>query len=497
MASAHDPKPLLEKEPDTAVFYQALLARDRRFDGRFFTGVHTTGIYCRPICPARTPLLKNVEFYKTAAAAEEAGFRPCQRCRPESAPGTPAWSGSSATVARALRLLRAGEVDADAQGLGLLAARLGLGERRLRQLFAEHIGASPQAVLRTQRLDFARRLIDETSLPMAQVALSSGFGSIRRFNDAVKTRFGKPPLELRRRRRAPDSDAQSGALTLRLPYRPPYAWEPLLAFLAARAIPGVEAVADGTYLRTVRFGEADGWLAVRPAPGASDASLELSLHLAPGAELGLHLLDTVERVRMQFDLEADPLRIAAQLGQDPRLAPLLARCPGLRVPGGFNGFELAVRAILGQQVSVKGATTLSGRLVQHFGRPLSQLGPRPAQLTHLFPTPDALAAAELTQIGIPKARAAALRGLAQAVASGALVLSSSAEVAPTVTQLLALPGVGPWTAQYIAMRVLRDPDAFPATDLVLRRLLRGGEPDAEPWRPWRAYAALYLWNSVS
>lgn len=496
MTRSQDQQP--DKKSETAVFYQALLARDRRFDGRFFTGVHTTGIYCRPICPARTPLLKNVDFYKTAAAAEEAGFRPCQRCRPESAPGTPAWSGTSATVARALRLLRAGELDADEQGLGVLAARLGIGERRLRQLFAEHIGASPQAVLRTQRLDFARRLIDDTALPMAQVALSAGFGSIRRFNDAVKRRFGKPPGELRKRRRSASSpDSDSGALTLRLPYRPPYAWEPLLAFLAARANPGVEAVAGSAYLRTFRCGGSEGWLTVRPASDPSESSLELRLHLAPGAELGAGLMDTVERVRMQFDLEADPLRIASQLGQDPRLAPLVAAQPGLRVPGGFDGFELAVRAILGQQVSVKGATTLSGRLVQHFGKPLAASGARPAQLTHLFPSPDVLATAELTQIGIPKARAAALRGLADAVAAGRLMLSSSADVAQTVKTLLALPGVGPWTAQYIAMRVLRDPDAFPATDLVLARMLSGGEPDAEPWRPWRAYAALYLWNSIA
>lgn len=492
MTSAQDPTP----ESETAVFYQALLARDRRFDGRFFTAVHTTGIYCRPICPARTPLLKNVDFYKTAAAAEEAGFRPCQRCRPESAPGTPAWSGSSATVARALRLLRGGDFDdSEKGGIEALAGRLGIGERRLRQLFAEHIGASPQAVLRTQRLDFARRLIDETSLPMAQVAMSAGFGSIRRFNDAIKKRFGKPPVELRKRRRG-DVAADAGALTLRLPYRPPYAWEPLLAFLAARAVPGVEAVVDGAYLRTLRFGGSDGWLSVRPAPG--EASLQLQLHLGPDADLGDGLMDAVERVRMQFDLEADPLRIAGQLERDPRLAPLVLACPGLRVPGGFDGFELAVRAILGQQVSVKGASTLSGRVAERFGRPLGPGShPHPPQLTHIFPSPAELAAADLTRIGIPGARAQALTSLAAATASGDLVLSESADVGQTVEALLKLPGVGPWTAQYIAMRVLRDPDAFPATDLVLRRLLPGGEPDAEPWRPWRAYAALYLWNSLA
>ncbi|MFO0578744.1 MAG: AlkA N-terminal domain-containing protein [Polyangia bacterium] len=494
------PPPTPGCDGDDAIFYRALCARDPRFDGRFFTGVRTTGIYCRPICPARTPLQRNVRFFPSAAAAETAGFRPCLRCRPETAPGTPAWVGSGATVARALRLIRGG---VDERGLPALAARLGIGERRLRQLFCEHIGAPPQEVVRVQRLDFARRLLDETTLPMAEVARCAGFRSIRRFNDAVKARFGKPPTLLRRQRQqatprpAPDGDAAAarpatdGALVLRLPYRPPYAWAPLVGFLAARAIPGVEAVSDGAYARTFTLGESTGWLQVRPS--AHPASLELQLHAA--APLGPDLMEAVERVRTLFDLEADPLRITEHLAQDPRLAAAVAAHPGLRVPGGWDGFELAVRAILGQQVSVKGATTLCGRLVQTFGRPLELAAPRPPGLSHGFPAPATLADAELERIGIPRARAEALRQLAQRVAAGRLSLSSAAPVVLTVESLLEIPGIGPWTAQYIAMRVLRDPDAFPATDLVLRRLLDGD--DAEGWRPWRAYAALHLWTSAA
>lgn len=487
----------IEQDRDPAseapIFYRALLTRDRRFDGRFFTGVLTTGIYCRPVCPARTPLFKNVRFYKTAAAAEGAGFRPCQRCRPEASPGTPAWIGSSATVSRALRLIRSGAGEGMKESV--LAARLGIGERRLRQLFAEHLGASPLSVVRVQRLDFARRLLDETALPMSEVAAGAGFRSIRRFNDAVKARFGKPPTELRREKR----QQTDGDLVLRLPYRPPYDWDALIGFLAARAIPGVEAAAPSSYSRTFTVGDTDGLLLVRPTP--DEASLTLRLRFADPGRIGAGLMDAVERVRTLFDLEADPLRITEHLGRDTRLAPALAAHPGIRVPGGWDGFELAVRAVLGQQVSVKGATTLSGRLVRALGRPLS-LPPfdadepsGPAALTHAFPTPEGMACADLTSIGIPRARAAALNELARRVAAGELVLHGAADLDATVQNLLTVPGIGPWTAQYIAMRVLRDPDAFPAADLVLKR--RVGDGDTESWRPFRAYAALYLWNSPS
>jgi AraC family transcriptional regulator of adaptative response / DNA-3-methyladenine glycosylase II len=327
------------------------------------------------------------------------------------------------------------------------------------------------------------------------VAAGAGFRSIRRFNDAVKARFGKPPTELRREKRG----QTDGDLVLRLPYRPPYDWDALIGFLAARAIPGVEAAAPSSYSRTFTVGDTDGLLLVRPTP--DEASLTLRLRFADPGRIGAGLMDAVERVRTLFDLEADPLRITEHLGRDTRLAPALAAHPGIRVPGGWDGFELAVRAVLGQQVSVKGATTLSGRLVRALGRPLS-LPPfdadepaDPAALTHAFPTPQGMACADLTSIGIPRARAAALNELARRVAAGELVLHGAADLDATVQNLLTVPGVGPWTAQYIAMRVLRDPDAFPATDLVLKRRL--GDGDTESWRPFRAYAALYLWNSPS
>ena len=480
---------------EAETFYQAVLARDRRFDGRFFTAVRTTKIYCRPICPARPPLLRNVHFYPTAAAAEEAGFRPCLRCRPETAPGTPAWIGTSATVARALRLLRGG---LDEDGLPALAGRLGISDRRLRQLFAEHLGASPQSILRVQRLDFARRLIDETTLPFTEVAASAGFRSIRRFNDAVKARFGKPPSDLRKRPKNRQDDSESatkegqGELILKLPYRPPLAWFELLQFLAARAIAGIEMISAGSYRRTVTIGNSEGFIEVRPAK--SEGSLELHLHLPQSAAISSCLLEAVERVRTMFDLEADPLRIAAHLEKDPRLQAVVAAHPGLRVPGGFDGFELAMRAVLGQQVSVKGASTLCARLVQRFGKPLD-IGDAPPGLTHVFPAPELLAQRDLTRIGIPKSRALALQELAKRVADGRIVLDGCADLAETERQLLDVPGIGPWTAQYIAMRVLRDPDAIPATDLVLKRCLGSG--NADDLRPWRAYAAMYLWQTTA
>jgi AraC family transcriptional regulator of adaptative response / DNA-3-methyladenine glycosylase II len=355
--------------------------------------------------------------------------------------------------------------------------------------------------LRVQRLDFARRLIDETDLPFTEVAASAGFRSIRRFNDAVKARFGKPPSALRKRPKnhsetihTSDADRQKGqgALVLRLPYRPPLAWSAMLQFLSARAIAGVEAINANSYQRTVTMGKSDGWIEVRPAK--VEGSLELHLHVPQTAALSSGLLEAVERVRTLFDLEADPLRIAAQLEKDPRLQKIVADHPGLRVPGGWDGFELAIRAVLGQQVSVKGASTLCARLVQGFGTPLS-IPDAPNGLTHTFPSAALLATSELQRIGIPKARARALQELAKRVADGQIVLNSGVDLVETERQLLEVPGIGPWTAQYIAMRVLRDPDAIPVSDLVLKRCLGSG--NADDLRPWRAYAAMYLWQSAS
>jgi AraC family transcriptional regulator of adaptative response / DNA-3-methyladenine glycosylase II len=338
--------------------YRALASRDPRFDGRFFVGVRTTGVYCRPICPARTPLRRNVSFFTCAAAAEEAGFRPCRRCRPETAPGTPAWVGSSTTVTRALRLIAAGGLDAE--GVDGLAEQLGVGARQVRRLFAEHLGASPLAVARTRRVHFARRLIDETELPMSQVALASGFASIRQFNHSIRSCFGRSPSSLRGGSRATPSRGGSEELTLRVAYRAPFDWGALLDFLALRAIPGVERVEAGVYERSILLGGEPTRLRIS-APG-DGAPLVVRLRAAGDAAL----LPVVDRVRHLFDLCADPHRIATDLGRDRVLARCIARLPGLRVPGAWDGYELAVRAILGQQVTVRGASTLAGRLVERF-----------------------------------------------------------------------------------------------------------------------------------
>ena len=469
--------------------YRALLARDRRFDGRFFTGVETTGIYCRPICPARTPHRENERFFACAAAAESAGFRACRRCRPETAPGTPAWVGSPALVARALRLISAGALDDD--DLEAFAARLGIGARHLGRLFTTHIGVAPGAIARARRAHLARRLLDESDLPLAEIAFAAGFASVRQFNHSMRASFGAPPSALRKRR--PAAVAQP-ALSLRLSFRAPLDWRALLDFLAARATRGVEQVDGDAYRRTVRLGAGLGTLEVRPAAGASQLLLSVQL---PGFD-GVHQI--VSRVRRLFDLDADPLPIAAQLARDPVLAASLARRPGLRVPGAWDPFEVAVRAVLGQQVTVRGASTLAGRLAERFGEPLGAAG-RPG-LSHLFPRPEALAGADLTAIGLPRARAAALRALARAVVDGELDLEAARGTQVLSAQLRAIPGIGDWTAQYVAMRAGGEPDAFPAGDLGLRRALaRDGNPLApgdverlaEAWRPWRSYAAMHLW----
>ena len=460
--------------------YAAVKSRDPRFDGRFFTAVNTTGIYCRPICPARTPLRKNVTFFACAAAAEEAGFRPCRRCRPESAPGTPSWLGASTTVSRALRLIERGTLDE--LGVDGLAAQLGIGDRYLRRLFEKHLGTSPQALAASRRAHSARMLLDSTAEPVTQVAHASGFGSVRQFNDVIRNVFGQTPTQLRGVKAAADPDTR-----LRLAFRPPFGWESLLKFLALRAIPGVERVADGVYRRT--FANATGSHGVLEVRLTADArALELTLpQVGPAG-----LLDTVRRIRRLFDLDADPLAVSSQLK-----ASGLALEAGLRIPGAWDTFETLVRAVLGQQVSVAAATTLSGRLVQRFGVPFSSGG-----LTHLFPTPAALAGSDLAPIGLPRVRAASLRALSAAVAKTPALLTPAASLEALLERLCALPGVGPWTANYVAMRAFNEPDAFPSGDLILRRAagdLSAGqlEERSQAWRPWRAYAAIGLWASHS
>ncbi len=477
---------------DPDVCYRALRTRDARFDGRFFTAVRSTGIYCRPICPARTPRRENCLFLPCAAAAEEAGFRPCLRCRPEASPGTPAWLGTSATVSRGLRLI--GEGVLDRGSVGALAARLGIGERHLRRLFLRHLGAGPLAVARTRRVLFAKQLIDETRLPMAEVAYGAGFASIRRFNDAIRRSYGRSPSDLRRAR--PGGAEADSAIRLRLPFRPPYPWPQVLRYLAHRATPGVEAVDGQSYVRSLRIGAAVGTLRVELAPGGGQLLARVQLPSATG------LIQIAERLRRLFDLAADPSVIGEHLSRDPRLRPRVAALPGLRLPGAWDGFEVAVRAVLGQQVSVQGATTLAGRLAAERGEalPEEEAG---SGVVRLFPTPESLAESRLRFL--PRTRGAALVELARAVRDGELVLDGAGDPGQILDRLRAIPGVGEWTAQVVAMRALQEPDAFPAGDLFLRKALgRDGDlaspaqvlAAAERWRPWRAYAALYLWNEA-
>jgi AraC family transcriptional regulator of adaptative response / DNA-3-methyladenine glycosylase II len=483
---------------DDDACYRAIETRDHRFDGRLFVAVTTTGIYCRPFCPAPTPRRKNVRFFPTAAAAQEAGFRPCLRCRPETSPELAFWRGSSNTVSRALGLIEAGALD-DAN-VEALATRLGMGERQLRRLFAQHLGASPISIAQTRRILLAKQLIQDTRLPMTEVASAAGFGSIRRFNETFQQLYKRPPRTLRRTGVTDEPAATTGAVTVKLGYRPPYDWHGILAFLRMRAIPGIEVVASDRYARTIAIGDTRGVLVVEPA---ERNCLKATVHFA-----NLKALPTIiARVRRVFDLAADPVAIGAHLSEDPVLAPLVAARPGLRVPGAWDGFELAVRAILGQQITVSAATRLAGKLVSAYGEQL--VGPAAVDqgLTHVFPTPRQLAGSDLAAIGMPKARRMALSSLAAAVVADPLIFGPRRSLEAAVTQLRSLPGVGEWTAQYIAMRELREPDAFPAADIGLMRAMSDANrvrpspaallAHAERWRPWRAYAALHLWASES
>lgn len=483
----------LTTQLDPRICERARKARDPHFDGRFFIGVSSTGIYCRPICPSPSAKRANVRYFPTAAAAAEAGFRPCLRCRPETAPGTPAWNGTSATVSRGLKLIAAGVLDEGS--VDDLAARLGVSARHLHRLFLQHLGAPPVAVAQTRRLHFAKQLIDDTRLPMTQVALASGFQSVRRFNDVVRRLYGRTPSELRRLRPAAAAGAAHGEYRFRLAYRTPYDWTALLEFLAPRCIPGVEEVRDGAYRRSLVFGNRQGVLEVRAEPRAR--ALEAHIRFPEPAQL----LQIVARARAMFDLAADPAVIAKCLRGDKWLAAVLKQHRGLRVPGAWDGFELAVRAILGQQVTVRGATTLAGRLVQAYGEPLDQV--RDGTLTHVFPRAAVLAKARLE--GLPQARVRCIRALAQAVASGELRFDGGIADADFLARFKSIPGIGDWTAQYVAMRAFNEPDAFPASDLALLHAVRTSKKitpaalskRAEAWRPWRAYAAMYLWRSLS
>jgi AraC family transcriptional regulator of adaptative response / DNA-3-methyladenine glycosylase II len=475
-------------------FYRALRARDPRFDGVFFIGVTTTGIYCRPVCTARPPRRDRCVFFKRPAEAEAEGFRACFICRPELAPGNAPVDAVPRLAESAVRRIEQGVLnDASVEEL---AAELGVTDRHLRRAMVDTLGVSPVELAQTARLAFAKRLLQDSGLKLADIAFASGFQSVRRFNSAFRARFDRSPTQVRRVLLHSDgARAEAGAVTLRLDYRPPLAWDALLSFLAYRAIPGVEQVQDGVYRRTVTLQGKRGWVAVAPHGRKSALVATVS-----GSLLGV-LMPLVSRLRALFDLDAHPEEIDAHLGRHRPLKALVRRTRGLRVPGTCDGFETAVRAVLGQQVTVRAATTLAGRVVERFGEKLSDA---PDGLTHLFPAPAALARASVDQVaklGMPGARAQALIGLARAVNEG-LELRSGAPLEPTLDRLRALDGIGEWTAQYLAMRALSWPDAFPASDLgVLRALNAKNARDAmersEPWRPWRAYAVLHLWNGGS
>jgi AraC family transcriptional regulator of adaptative response / DNA-3-methyladenine glycosylase II len=467
---------------DPRVCYRALRARDRRFDGAFFVAVKTTGIYCRPICPARVPRADRCMFVRHAAEAERHGYRACFRCRPELAPGLARVDATSRLVSRAVSAIEGGCLETSS--LEGLATELGVSSRHLRRAMEAEIGVTPVEFAQTKRLALAKQLLHDTRLSLSDVAFASGFKSIRRFNSLFRERFGRPPSAVRKTLEARREDATDDepVIALRLEYRPPLAWPSLLGFLRARAIAGLETVTEDEYARSVRIGDDAGWVRVRHARGDKPALLA-----RVSMSLRARLTTVAARLRMMFDLDAQPHAIAEYLSADRHLAKLVAREPGLRLPGAFDPFESSVRAVLGQQVSVKGATTLAGRLVERFGR---------------FPSAEELSDAKpnrVQAIGLPSARAETLVRLARAVASGTVDLGGDPSV--TIAALEQLPGIGAWTAQYIAMRAMHWPDAFPAGDLGLKKALGTTdvsriEARATGWRPWRAYAVMHLWRSL-
>lgn len=474
---------------DPKVCEQARLTRDARFDGLFFTAVRTTGIYCRPVCPAPTAHARNVEYFPNAAAAASAGYRPCLRCRPEAAPGTPLTRARSELVAAALRMIDAGALDE--ASVAKLAQRIGVGERHLRRLFVAELGAGPLEIAATRRLLFAKKLLTETQLPVTRIAHASGYASLRRFNAAFLSGYGRAPRVLRREL----DSVTRGTLTLRIPFRAPYDFSALLAFFARRGIPGIEHVDATSYTRRFAFDGVAGSLRVERIRGTD------ALALAVDFPDTTRLQTITARVRRVFDTDADIAAIAAQLARDPRLRAFVRRHPGQRLPGGWDGFEIAVRAVLGQQISVAAARTLAVRLLERFGEPATLPN---GEKFRLFPSPQTLADVDLTKIGLPRARAATLNTIARAVCNGRVDFRPEQSLDGFVASWCELPGIGAWTAHYIAMRALSHPDAFPAADLVLRKMLGAGgtllsaravEAHAEYWRPWRAYAVMHLWRN--
>ncbi len=482
--------------------YRAAQSKDARFDGWFFIGVTSTGIYCRPSCPARTPMRKNVRFYASAAAAQQAGFRACLRCRPDAAPGSPEWNVRADTVARAMRLIRDGIVDRE--GVQGLAERLGYSVRQINRLVSAEVGTGPLALARAQRAQTARLLLETTELPVAQVAFAAGFASIRQCNETVREIFADAPSGLRRRVSKPNARGHQGAaqgVRLRLPARRPFDPWSLIRFLGDRTVPGIEVADSAGYRRSLRLphGHAVVSLVAGEPPSDGPVFVEAELWLSDQRDLTA----AVSRCRQLLDLDADPVAVVDALGGDPQLGPLVVEHPGRRVPGAVDGFELAARAIIGQQVSVAGARTVAGRLVQTAGAPLPVAH---GGISHLFPTPAALvetAGRQPAAFCMPAARRRALVSLAEGVDSGSIVIDPGTDPTELREVLVRLPGIGPWTAEYVAMRALRDPDAFMPTDLGIRRAAGSlGLPDAPGdldrlaarWRPWRSYAMAHLWS---
>ncbi|MBW1600656.1 DNA-3-methyladenine glycosylase 2 family protein [Streptomyces sp. JJ66] len=476
--------------------YEAVRSRDARFDGTFFTAVSTTGIYCRPSCPALTPKRHHVTFYRSAAAAQGAGYRACRRCRPDTVPGSVEWNVRADAVARAMRMIADGVVDRE--GVAGLAARLGYSSRQVQRQLTAELGAGPLALARAQRAHAARVLLQTTALPVTEIAFAAGFASVRQFNDTVRTVYATTPSGLRG---AKDPPQDGDGVALRLAYRGAYDTRGVFDFLAPRAVPGVEEMSgqpgDRRYRRTLALPHAHAVAEVgeRGGPGW----LPCRLHLADVRDLAT----AVQRLRRLFDLDADPEAVTERIGPDPLLGPLAAAHPGVRSPGAADGAELAARAVLGQQVTVTAARTLAGRLVRAHGKPLPAAD---GTLTHLFPGPRTLAGADLADLGLPGARRAALRTVMAALADGTVQLDPGADRADAEARLLALRGVGPWTAGYVRMRALGDPDVFLPGDAGLRHGLAAlGAPTgraaararAEPWRPWRSYAVHLLWRAAT
>ncbi len=483
---------------DQRRFYEALTARDARFDGVFFVGVTSTRVYCRPICRVKTPKAVNCRFFDTAQQAERAGFRPCLRCRPELAPGNAPVDDAQRIAQLIVQRLEEGR-PGEYAGIEAIADQFELSSRQIRRIVRSELGVSPIQLLLTRRLLLAKQLLTETAWPMTEVAFASGFASVRRFNDAFRSRYRMPPSRLRKKAAAgANAIVASQTSTLQLAYRPPYDWKSILRFLAARALTGIEHVTDHAYARTVQIGDAKGWVRITHSRKRHALLIELTHTLTPV------LPALLARVRALFDLDARPDVIAKRLAGDTRLAHSVRANPGLRVPGAFNGFEMGLRSILGQQVTVKAATTIAGRLVEAFGEAITT--PLP-ELNRLTPVPARLAGASVDEIarhGILASRARSIIALAKAQESGALCLDGAVHHDPdnSIRRLTELPGIGLWTAHYLAMRALRWPDAFPKEDIAVRNTLGGvtakeAEAISQAWRPWRSYAVMHLWRMES